>query len=512
MSRLARLAEWAAGVRDTDIPERVREYAASQVLSQVAAIRAGSAHPTADKVVAAFGGPAQPDRKAAAGVLAALGSWLNLDDTAYAGHLSNSTVAVPLAYARDGADLITAVVTANECAARITAAATLGPLRGQSAMHTHLAGAVAGRLKTEDAPGRTWTDALAIAFAMPHWPLLRSFLASEARVLATMTPVRAGLDACDAAHAGLRGAPDILEHPDGFLARYADVPLPQQIDHALGEQWHTETLSFKLRPGGPGIDAAVDCAVELAPVDPDEVDEVAEVVVAVSAYTLLAQRTADRYLDGPDTPLGALVLDVAYPVATALLTGGFTAADLERPATADPARRALAAKVRLEHDPAMTRALLESDAPFGAALRMAGPAARGWLDRFGLGAPENAQGDFSDATKATPARVSVVGRDGRRRVRERSVPLGAAGPETRADHSALIRAKFLGTGGDPAIADSAVKLDSMNAVELRSWLRAALSGVSQDERPSAAPKGNGTPTSHGHAPHRRVSLHRDHHG
>ncbi|MFC7617770.1 hypothetical protein ACFQV2_34575 [Actinokineospora soli] len=154
MTRLARLAAWAAGLRDTDVPDRVREYATSQVLSQLAAIRAGARHPTAAKVTAAFGGPTQADRKSAACVLAALGSWLNLDDTAYAGHLSNSTVAVPLAYARDGADLVTAVVAANECAARITAAATLGPLRGQSAMHTHLAGAVAGRLKTEDAPPR----------------------------------------------------------------------------------------------------------------------------------------------------------------------------------------------------------------------------------------------------------------------------------------------------------------------------------------------------------------------
>ncbi|MFC5290577.1 hypothetical protein ACFPM7_26280 [Actinokineospora guangxiensis] len=472
MSGLTRLADWAAGLADGDIPARVREYAASQVLSQLAAIRAGGAHPTGAKIITAFGGPAQPDRKAAAGVLAAVGSFLNLDDTAYAGHLSNSTVAVPLAYAADGPSLITAVVAANECAARITAAATLGPLRGQSAMHTHLAGAVAGRLKAEGAPPGVWADALAIAFAMPHWPMLRSFLACEARAVATMAPVRAGLDACDAARAGIAGAHDILEHPDGFLARYADVPLPEQVDHALGEQWHTETLSFKLHPGGPGIDAAVDCAADLAPVtDPDDI---AEVLVEASAYTLMAQRTAERYLDGPDSPLGALVLDVRYPVATALLSGHFTAADLGRPATADPGRRALAAKVRLVHDPEMTRALLESDAPFGAALRMAGPRAQAWLADYGLTAPENVQGDFSAATKATPARVTVVHGDGRRRCRERAIPRGAAGPETRADHISLIREKFIDSGGDAAIAERAASLDSMNASDFRSWLRAAL--------------------------------------
>ncbi|UVS82013.1 MmgE/PrpD family protein [Actinokineospora sp. UTMC 2448] len=470
MTRLRALAGWAAGVRPEDIPTRVREYAASQVLSQVAAIRAGARHPTAARLTAAFGGPTQPDRKAAACVLAALGSWLNLDDTAYAGHLSNSTVAVPLAYARDGADLITAVVVANECAARITAAATLGPLRGQSAMHTHLAGAVAGRLTTEDADAERWTDALALAFAMPNWPLLRAFLASDARLLCTMVPVRTALDACDAAHAGLTGAHDLMEHPDGFLARFAEVPLPGQIDHALGEQWHTETLSFKLHPGGPGIDAAVDAAAELAPLADNDI---AEVTVEASAYTLMAQHTADRYADGPDTPLGALVLDVAYPVATALLTGHLTAADLERPATEDPARWSLAKKVRLREDKAMTRELLASDAPFGAALRMAGRDAEPWLRRFGLTAPEGGQRDFRHATKATPARVTVRLHTGETLTSERAIPRGAAGPETRAEHRSLIRAKFRESGGSAESAD--VELESLTGAGLRSWLRAALS-------------------------------------
>jgi 2-methylcitrate dehydratase PrpD len=148
---LEQLCAWAARLTYEDIPERVRALAASQILSQAASIRAGYAHPLGARMITAFGEPFQPDARQSACVLAGLGSWLNLDDTAYAGHLSNSTVAVPLAfaYARglDGLALLTAVVAANECAARITASATLGPLRGQSAVHTHLAGAVAGRLE-----------------------------------------------------------------------------------------------------------------------------------------------------------------------------------------------------------------------------------------------------------------------------------------------------------------------------------------------------------------------------
>ncbi|GAA3075364.1 hypothetical protein GCM10020000_70640 [Streptomyces olivoverticillatus] len=128
----------------TICPPRVVELAQSQVLSQLAAIRAGLAHPRGRDLVRAFGPPLQDDPARSACVLAGLGSWLNLDDTAYAGHLSNSTVSVPVAYARalglSGAELVTAVIVANECAARVTAASTLGPFRGQMAVQTSLVG------------------------------------------------------------------------------------------------------------------------------------------------------------------------------------------------------------------------------------------------------------------------------------------------------------------------------------------------------------------------------------
>jgi 2-methylcitrate dehydratase PrpD len=119
------LTAWAAGLRLDDVPERVVALATSQVIAQLAAIRAGLRHSAGAKLVRAFGPPLQSDPRCSAAVLAVLGSWLNLDDTAYAGHLAPSTVAVPLAYAhagrRDGRTLLAAVIAANECAARITA-------------------------------------------------------------------------------------------------------------------------------------------------------------------------------------------------------------------------------------------------------------------------------------------------------------------------------------------------------------------------------------------------------
>jgi 2-methylcitrate dehydratase PrpD len=480
------LAGWAAALRPADIPDRVLDLAASQVLSQLAAIYAGSRHPLGRKLMRAFGPPAQPDSRAAAAVLAGLGSWLNMDDTAYAGHLSNSTVAVPLAYAPalglDGPALLTAVVAANECAARITATSTLGPFRGQTAVQTSLAGGVAGRLHCESAPAQRWVDAIGLALAAPPWTLLRGYVGSDARSLGAFGPVRTAMDACDAAAAGMVGAADILEHPDGFLSRFATVPLPEAAAAGLGRRWHTDTLSFKVRPGGPGIDAALDCAVELSAELPGlSQHQVADVLVEASVYTLYVSRKADEYVTGPGTPASALPLSVPYTVATALLRGGLAVADFARPAVDDPARWELADRVRLTEDAEMTRALLASEAPFGEALRQAGDRAKDWVRGFGgdraaglLGSLGPPRRDFLTAAKHTGARVSVRLTDGRTLVRERDIPIGAAGPHTRAAHRTIVREKYLSVGGPPEIADGCLQLRDSSPEQLATLLRAAL--------------------------------------
>lgn len=489
---LEELAGWASRLDLDDVPDRVVAHARSQVLSQLAAARAGQRHPLGAAVVRAFGPPLQPDATRSAYVLAGLTSWLHHDDTAYAGHLSNSTVTVPLAYAHalglDGRGLLTAVLAADECAARIAASATLGPLRGQSAAHVHLAGAVAGRLRCEGAPAQQWVDALGIAFSMPPWPSLRGFLGSDAKVLSAAMPVRAGLDACDAAAAGLRGPSDVLEHPDGFFARFASVPLPDAVTAGLGTRWHAETTSYKVHPGGPGLDAAVDCAIELAaalgPLSPDDVEEV---VVTTSLYTMVVEQKSSAYLDGPRSPVSALVFSTPYTVATALLTGGLVADDFAAPAVGDDRRWQLAAKVRVEHDADMTRASLVCTAPFGEALRQAGDLAGAWLEEVGgrwlvdlVGRPGPPSADFERAEKVTPARVTVRCRDGRIATLQRDIPVGAAGPDTRRDHEAIVRAKFLASGGAPELADVGARLETATAAEVRALLEGAL-------RPAPAP-------------------------
>jgi 2-methylcitrate dehydratase PrpD len=481
------LVGWASTLQLEDVPARVVDYAKSQLLSQLAAARAGQDHPLGDVVTRALGSPLQADPKQAACSLAGLTSWLHFDDTAYAGHLSHSTVNVPVAYAAacglDGRGLLTAIIAANECAARVTAATTLSNFRGQTASWTSLAGAVCGRLHSERAPAQQWVDALGLALSTPPRTLNRAFLGSDGKILGAPTSVRIGLDACDGAAAGLSGAPDIFEHPQGFLAAFASVPLPETITEGLGRRWHTETLSFKVHPAGPGLDAAIDCALdlhaELGDLDPDDV---AEVVVFGSRYTVTIDHEVAPYMDGARSPISALACSAPYLVATALLRGDLTPADFALPRLGEPERWTLAAKVRVAHDPAMTRRSRLSAVPMGEALRAAGSQAAGdWLTSLGAGD----LGDFLDvieapsetferAEKVTPARVVIHLADGRTLAREHDIPVGAAGPDTRVRHGEIVRAKFLSCGGAAEVADAAQALESATNADVTRLLRVAL--------------------------------------
>jgi 2-methylcitrate dehydratase PrpD len=489
-SLIGRLTSWAATLRLDDAPDRVVAHLKSQILSQLAAARAGYAHPLGARIRRAWGSPLQADPGYAARTLSAATICLDYDDTAYAGHLSHSTVNVPLVYARplrlSGRQLLTAVLAANECAARITAAATLGPFRGQTAGHTHLAGAVAGRLRAEDAPAEIWANALGLAFSVPTWTLSRGFFSTDAKLLAAAAPVQTALSACDGAVGGLVGPDDILEHPAGFLDRFADLPLPEEAVAGLGSCWHTETLSYKVHPGSAYTSAAVDCAVELhhalSDARPEEIaEEIAEVLIEGSLFTSGLDRITSRLGIGPHSSVAALNFSLPYNVATALLTGALEPADLAPPAVAEPARWELAAKVRTEHDPQLSRRALLATAPLGQALRRAGERADPWVRAIDAKAADTLppawlppETDFRWATKNLGARLTVRLHDGRTLSTERRTAVGAAGGAEGTDHAALARRKFLRCGGQPEAAELVQDLERLPPEDVGRLLELAL--------------------------------------
>jgi 2-methylcitrate dehydratase PrpD len=446
-------------------------------MSHLAVVRASLGHPLGSKIVRAFGTPLTPDPYRAAQVLSALSSCLYYEDSMYAGHVTHASVGVPLAFRReqrlDGGALLAAVVAANECAARVTAAGVLGPLRGQGTSYTQLVGAVAARLHGAGEPARRWTDAWGLALAMPPWPLRRALLGSDAKVLSAAVPIRTALDACDAAAAGLRGAADILEHPGGLLAKFSHAPSPEVVTAGLGLRWHTETLTFKMLPAGAYVDAAVECAAQLhAALGPEGVRGIREVVVSAARLTIAMDQEGAPYVDRERSAIMALNVCVSYNVATALTTGSVVPSDLAEPATADPARWELAGKVRLEYDAGLSRQVLRATAPLGEAVRQAGERGRQWLADFmgaGLATGPEAAGSPSDsfrtADKAVGARVRVTLRDGRVLTACCDSPRGSAGPATRGTHRRLVREKLASTGSSHHVIDALENLASLDARE-----------------------------------------------
>jgi hypothetical protein len=64
-------------------------------------------------------------------------------------------------------------------------------------------------------------------------------------------------------------------------------------------------------------------------------------------------------------------------------------------------------------------------------------------------------------------------RDGRTLTRSRLVPVGAAGPDTRANHTEMMQRKFRSVGGPRQVADAVGSLHRMRPRGVRRWIQAA---------------------------------------
>lgn len=491
-SLTAALAGWARTVDWAGIPEHTRDLARSQLISNLAAVRATLRHPVGRSIVAAFGPPRRDDRRLSAYVLAALASALDYDEVAYSGHVSGGSVNVAVAEALhgglDGRSLLATIVAANECAARISAATILSPFfRGQTNTHCYLAGAAAARLHARNAPAAEWTTGFGLALGVLPVPLHHGIVTSDTKALSVAASVAMALDACDAAAHGLAGSAEILEHPEGLLAHLSAVPLPQEVTTGLGTRWHTDTLTYKRFPGSAYLHAAFDCAEQLhARLGVVDAARVRRVVVHGSLLTWQMERKVASVLDGPRTTVSAAALSVGYGIATLLLTGNFGPGDLHPSALADQDRWNLAGRVSVEHDMELSVRMAQATSPLGQALRQAGRRALDWPDLLkwagdgarellaALGEPERT---FEHSTMAIGARVTLELADGRVVTQACDSPVGSAGPRTRENHRAIVRRKFLDTCGPEEVLDDLQRIDELDPADVARTVARAVSSA-----------------------------------
>lgn len=474
MTALERMAAWAHALRLSDVPPRVVEQAKNQVLSILAAAHAGYASDLGPPIAEAFPGPPGDACAVPAGtrttpahaafLSAAWSMVLDFDDSMLGGHVGHGAVLVPFAYAggREGAELLEAQICATEIAARVNTAVALGPLRGQMATHVHLLAAAAARARLERCgPGR-FAEALGFALSYPARALYPGFLGSDAKVLCASWPIRMGLESVDAVLAGLRGNAGILEGGQGFIARFADVPVPAFLE-GLGERWHTETNSFKVYPACAYIDAVLDATLEIVGRHDVRPEDVEAVDVHASVFTIGMDARSAPYLRGPDSLVPTLSFSTPYNVACAIRDRKLTPEHYTRPRIADRSTWDLAARVRLHHDPELTKESLLATAPVGAAFRAAGKDGLGYVRRMGgdddiVAAVEHAADgrvpDLARATKAVGATVRITTSRGAYEHTVR-IPAGAAGSDDRGAVRGLMLEKFAACAGATVGAEQA---------------------------------------------------------
>jgi 2-methylcitrate dehydratase PrpD len=519
---LRHIGRWAAGLRLEDVPGRVREHAVHQVLSMLAAVYSGWDSDLGEPLQRAFPPPCAgaarivPVGASAPPAHAALlmASWsmvLDFDDVMMGGHTGHSSVLVPLALAaaggRSGAELMLAQIVANEVAARINMVCAVGSTRGQMATHLHLLAAAAARAKLEGLDGETFATALAFALSYPAQALFPAFLGSDAKALCAAWPIRMGMEAVDAARAGLAAAEDPLDDPRGFFATAARLPIREFLG-GLGERWHTETNSYKIYPVCGYLCSTLDATLDLVRRHDISPAGIESVDVWASIFTVGMDAHSAPYLNGPRSRISTLTFSTPFTIASAILARDFGPAQLKRRWIEDPRVWRLAERVRSRHDVALTLAALTGDIPIGAALKRTlrrQAAVFGWtlaakaFGRFGpwrrpvetlrlmvglaAAAGNRRRLDLVSSTKPMGARVEMRLTDGRVLSSAVSIPHGFAGAQSAVRE--LMREKLISAAAGvigPAraieVADLLDNLERLPATEVERLLHLACRGGS----------------------------------
>ena len=163
---------------------------------------------------------------------------------------------------------------------------------------------------------------------------------------------QSGLRAALLARAGFTGPRTVFEGTHGLFNAFAHTREGNwgALLDGFGERWLTETLAFKPYPCGTMVQPYIDCARRLAQRG-IKADDIAEMVCEVGEGTV--HRLWEPLADKQRPPNGyAGKFATPYCIAAAFLHGNLGLDAFTDAAVADPAVRALAAKVRYRIDPA----------------------------------------------------------------------------------------------------------------------------------------------------------------
>lgn len=364
MDYLDRLSQFAAELDFPRLPTTVCEQASWILADTIAAIAGGSAEPEVRALAGTLGtqGPGTLvglGRGASADVAALVngtaGTFLEMDEgnRFSRGHPAIHVIPAALALAQqqsaNAQAFMSALVVGYEVGSRIGAASRL-----RASMHPHGtwgtigAAAACARLVGEPAAGmrNTITIGASLTTATSKRTMLEGGLVRNTYAgLAN----RNGLLALQLAHSGFSGERDgVASLMQGIVSEHFDT---DEVLRALGDEWHLEQNYFKLhsccRFNHGTLDAIDQIAAQGDLPAPEHIRS-----IAVTSYAFAAE------LDdpAPRNTLGAK-FSVPFAVATRIVNGSSALASFSWDAVRDPRVAALARKVTIQEDPAMTRRL-----------------------------------------------------------------------------------------------------------------------------------------------------------
>lgn len=403
-----RFADFALGLRLDDIPADVIEAAKLHLLDALGCGLAAVALRTADEgraLALADSGTAEasllcsatrvPAASAAfANAMACHG--LDFDDTHADSVCHVSTVVAPAALAAGeasaakGADVLAALIAANEIMIRIGMAAS-GAFHARGFHPTSVCGvfgatAAAARLRRLDT--ETTTSALGLAGSMAGGLFAYLEDGTATKPVHAGVAAQAGVRAAALAALGAEGPPGVFEARFGLYRAFADVDgavLAEQLAD-LGDRWETPRIAFKAYPACHYIHGSLGSSAALVAersLDPDDIVDVEVSVPPGPAVSLVLEPAANKIV--PRTDYEAK-FSLQYSTAAMLVHGTVGLETYSEAALSDPVVLDVARRVRYRVDEFATTA---QAFPGGVRIELRDGRVLSRQLEFQQGAPEN---------------------------------------------------------------------------------------------------------------------------
>lgn len=243
------LAEFVSALDAGAVPTPVSALVSQHILDVIAGMYAGTGVTEAQSVAALTA----HDDAALCGKLAMLSHAAESDPIHAGTTVCAGLIAVPpaLLFSPDGPTAIAAMIAGYETAIRIGEALGSSRLLGQGWWPTAVLGGAGAAAATSRALGLTadqTRNAIALALVQSGGLGTGAPDAPESRNLLAANTIRIGVEAAQAAAAGINGPAEPLTGDRGFLTAFGSEPDPGRLLHGLGVTWKIAKTSLKAFP------------------------------------------------------------------------------------------------------------------------------------------------------------------------------------------------------------------------------------------------------------------------